>query len=104
MTETIARGLSEESRSRGFPSPSFGGFGFVVCCAFFIRLVAGNNLIVNILGLFRATGNVGFGSAAAPQHDTRPTAAVGGKTDIGLGFPSLVRLENYRAKHINWCM
>ncbi len=54
------RGFSEEARTRGFPSPSLGGFGIVVCCASFIRLAAGKNLIVNIIGLFQATGNVRF--------------------------------------------
>ncbi len=27
------RGFSEEARTRGFPSPSFGGFGFIVVIA-----------------------------------------------------------------------
>ncbi len=29
----VFRGFSEEARTLGFPSPSFGGFGFVVIVA-----------------------------------------------------------------------
>ncbi len=53
----VFRGFSEEARTRGIPSPSFGGFGFI-CCGFFIRLAAGKNLIVNTFELFQATENV----------------------------------------------
>ncbi len=61
----VIRGFSEEARTRGFPSQSFGGFGFVVIrCASFIRLAAGQVLIVNIIRLVYATGNVRFGSLA----------------------------------------
>ena len=39
----------EEARTRGFPSPSFSGFGFaVICCASFILRVARNFPIVNL--------------------------------------------------------
>ena len=30
----VIRGFSEEARTRGFPSPSLGGFGFVVVKAY----------------------------------------------------------------------
>ncbi len=72
----VIRGFSEEARTRGFPSPSFGGFGFVdICCDFFIHLAAGKNLIVNIIGLCQSTGNVGFGSFSAYRNPiTRPVA------------------------------
>ncbi len=54
------RGFSEQARTRGLSSLSFGRFGFVVdCCASFIRLVARSFLIVNVIGLLQATGNVG---------------------------------------------
>ncbi len=37
----VVSGFSEEVKTRGFPSPSLGGFGFVVIgCASFIRRVA----------------------------------------------------------------
>ena len=64
----VIHGFSEEARTRGFPSPSLGGFGFVVCCASFIRPAAGKNLIVNIIGLFQAIRNIGFGSVAACRY------------------------------------
>ena len=68
-------------RFRGFPSPSLHGFGFIViCCAFFIRLAAENNLIVNIIGVFQATGNVGFGSLADHQDVVSSMAAFECKT------------------------
>ncbi len=71
----VIRGFSEEARTGGFPSPSFGGFGFVVCCASFIRRAAGKDLIVNIIGLFQATGNDRFGSLAAlPPNDSLTSA------------------------------
>ena len=42
---------------------ALGGFGFIVIgYASFIRRVAGQVLIVNIIGFIRATGNVRFGS------------------------------------------
>ncbi len=31
VLQGVVRGFSEEARIRGFPSPSFGGFGFVRC-------------------------------------------------------------------------
>jgi len=30
----VILGFSEEARTRGFPSPSLGGFGFVVSCSY----------------------------------------------------------------------
>ena len=50
----VVHGFSVEARTRGFPSPSFGGFSIVVVCVSFIRRVAGQVLIVNITGLFQA--------------------------------------------------
>ncbi len=44
------RGFSKEAKTHGFPPPSFSEFGFVVIgCRFFILLVAGKILIVNII-------------------------------------------------------
>ena len=52
----VIHGFSEEARTRGFPSPSLGGFGFVVsCCRSLIHLAAGENLIVDISGLVQPT-------------------------------------------------
>ena len=73
----VIRGFSEEARTRGFPSPPLGGFGFVVCCVSFIRLYGGQALIVNIIGLSQATGNVRFGSLAVIQHPISSTSAFG---------------------------
>ena len=52
------------------------------CCAFFIRLAAGQNLIVNIIRLFQAARNVRFGSLAALRTYSSPTAASGGKAAV----------------------
>ncbi len=41
--------ITGQARTRGFPSPSLGGFGFVVILSsFFIHLDLGNILFVNI--------------------------------------------------------
>jgi len=53
--------LSQEALTCGIPSPSLGGFRFIVCCSPFIRLAVGKNLIVNIIGLVRVTGKAAMG-------------------------------------------
>ncbi len=36
----VVGGVAEEARTRGFPSPSLGGFGFIVfCCVAFMAEV-----------------------------------------------------------------
>ena len=57
----IVRGLVEETRTRGFPSPTFGGFGFVVdCCAAVIYLPGENVLMLKLIAFFRMTGHARF--------------------------------------------
>ncbi len=57
----IVRGLAEETRTRGFPSPTFGGFGFVVdCYAAVIRFSGGNVLMLKLIAFFKATGHARF--------------------------------------------
>ncbi len=74
----VIHGFSEEARTRGFPSPPFGGFGFIVFgCGSFIRLAAGQVLIVNIIRIDQATGNVRFGSLAVITTNTSLTSASG---------------------------
>ncbi len=75
--------FSEEARTRGFASLGFPRFAFVVNrCGLFIRLAAGKNLIVNIIGLFQATSNVRFGSLAVVHHHITPIAAFGRKAAV----------------------
>ncbi len=46
----VFHGFSEEARTRGFPSPPFGGFGFIgICCASFIRLYGNKVLTYNLI-------------------------------------------------------
>ena len=57
----IVRGFAEETRTRGFPSPTFGGFDFVVACyAALIRLSGGNALMLKLIAFFKATGHARF--------------------------------------------
>ena len=92
----VIHGFSEEARTRGFPSPSFDGFGsIVICCNSFIRLAAGQVLFVNIIRLDQATGNVRFGSQADLLTDITPTAASGGKADT--------RQRDFEKPRLNVC-
>ncbi len=45
-------------------------------------LATGKVLIANLIRLFQATGNVGFGSLPAVQNFTTSTAAIGRIADI----------------------
>ncbi len=60
----VFRGFSEEARTRGFPSPSLGGFGFVVAVTKYSSRFS-NCLIGNKIGTYSSVGNVCFGSLAA---------------------------------------
>ncbi len=57
----VFRGFSEEARTRGFPSPSLGGFGFIVAIAKYSRNFS-DCLIGNLIGIYKGGGNVAFGS------------------------------------------
>ncbi len=46
VLQGVVRGFSEEARIRGFPFPSFGGFGFVRCD----QALCGNRKIASIRG------------------------------------------------------
>ncbi len=53
------RGFSEEARTRGFPSPSLGGFGFVVADPKDSSRFS-NCLISDKIGTYSSDGNVRF--------------------------------------------
>ncbi len=57
----VIRGFSEEARTRGFPSPSFGGFGFIVVPTKYSRKLP-DCPIVNRIGTYTGSGIVPFGS------------------------------------------
>ena len=63
----VFHGFSEEARTRGFPSPSFGGFGFIVSTTNYSRKLL-DCLIGNIIGTYSGVGNVCFGSKPATQY------------------------------------
>ncbi len=71
----VIRGFSEEARTRGFPSPSLGGFGFVVVTAKFSRKLP-DCQIGNVIGTYSSDGNVSFGSTAASRYRISSRAAV----------------------------
>ncbi len=77
----VFRGFSEEARTRGFPSPSFGGFGFIVAVTKYSRRLS-DCLIVNIIRTYSSVGNVRFGSLAAPLVNISLMAAFGGKAVV----------------------
>ncbi len=53
----VIRGFSEEARTRGFPSLSLGGFGFVVAVTKYSRRLS-DCLIGNIIRTYSSVGNV----------------------------------------------
>ena len=77
----VVHGFSEEARIRGFPSPSLGGFGFVVICCGPNLPPAHPHGKLTLPLLFAAVCRIPadcdfhFGSTAAPQHDISPTDA-----------------------------
>ncbi len=70
----MLRGFSEEARTRGFPSPPFGGFGFFVATTKYITKLP-DCLIANRIGIYVSSGNVRFGSLADPYDPTALTSA-----------------------------
>ncbi len=80
-------GFSEEVKTRGFPSPSFGGFGFVViyCDLNLSRAHCHDNLtpplLVAAVCRIPVECNVRFGSLAASFDLIRRMAASEGKAD-----------------------
>ena len=74
------------SRTRGFPSPPLGGFGFVVIdCASFIRRAGEKILIVNLIRPFSALRNVRFGSLADYWTNSNSMSASGVKRTFQVG-------------------
>ena len=73
----VFRGFSEEARTRGFPSPSLGGFGNIIAVTKYNRRLS-DCLIGNIIGTYSGVGKVPLGSVAAPQKLASLTAAIGG--------------------------
>ena len=74
----------EKSSTRGFPSPSLGGFGFIVTTTNYSRELL-DRLTVNIIGNVRATGDVRFGSLADYWTDSSLMSASEGKADFHVG-------------------
>ncbi len=62
------RGFSEEARTRGFPSPSFGGFGYIVAVTKYNRKLL-DGPVVNRIGTYTGSGNVCFWSQADILRD-----------------------------------
>ncbi len=73
----VIRGFSEEARTGGFPSASFGGFGFLVVTTNYSRKLP-DCLIGNIIGTYSGVGNVCFGSKAAAQYEPNSSTRVAG--------------------------
>ena len=53
------RGFPEEARTRGFPSPSFGEFGYIVAVTKYNRKFPVGP-VVNRIGTYTGSGNVCF--------------------------------------------
>ena len=64
-----------------FPSPSFGGFGYIAAVTKYSRKLS-DCLRVNLIWLFQATGNVRFGSLADVFTNHRPMSASERKADV----------------------
>jgi len=83
----VILGFSEEAKTRGFPSPSFGGFGFVViCCSSNLAPAQCHGNLTPPLSFAVRRIPVGcdvrFGSLAAVQANSSRMAAFGGKADV----------------------
>ncbi len=76
------RGFSEEAKTRGFPSPSLGGFGFVVATTNYSSRLS-DCLIGKIFGTYSSVGNVRCGSLADLFGKFSLMSAFGGEADIG---------------------
>ena len=90
LVSFVASNVAEEARIRGFPSPSFGGFGFIVSITNYSRKLL-DCLIGNIIGTYSGVGDGRLGSLAAPQDSTIPMSAIGGKADVQLTRNVLIR-------------
>ncbi len=77
----VFHGFSEEARTRGFPSPPFGGFGFIVSTTNYSRKLL-DCLTVNIIWTYSRVGNDRFGSLAALFSDFSSMSASKGKADV----------------------
>ncbi len=66
-----------EARTRGLPSPSLGGFGFIVSTTNYSRKLL-DCLIGNIIGTYSGVGNVCFGSKAATQYSPNSSTRAAG--------------------------
>ena len=56
----VIRGFSKEAKTRVFPSPSFGGFGYIVAVTKYISRLP-ECLFGNVIGTYSSVGNVGIG-------------------------------------------
>ncbi len=71
----VAGGVAEEARTRGFPSPSLGGFGFIVSTTNYSTKLL-DCLIGNIIWAYSSDGKVRFGSQAEVYDSIISTAAM----------------------------
>ncbi len=62
-------GVAEEAKTRGFPPPSLGGFGFIVVTAKYIRKLP-DRVIYNISWTYSSDGNVRSGLRFQPVDAT----------------------------------
>ncbi len=70
----MASNVAEEARTRGFPSPPLGGFGFIVVTTNYSRKLL-DCLTGNILGTYSSVCNDRFGSLADVLTDSSLMAA-----------------------------
>ncbi len=83
----VFHGFSEEARTRGFPSPPFGGFGFVtdVNQTDVRQLYSKNDQFAYICRKTTTARNVRIGSSAALQNTSSSRAAFGGEAVVPAG-------------------
>jgi len=75
-------GVAEEARTRGFASPSFGGFAFIFdqkIRLFRIKEHHPNEVMQHNAQTTSATVDVAFGSTTEVQHLHSPAAAIAGE-------------------------
>ena len=108
----VFRGFSKEARTRGFPSPSFGGFGFIViCCRLNLSPAhAHRNLTLPLLlgsvCHIPVSCNVGLGSLAVVQYATSSMAAFlqSGRSDHQKQGEFRVRFRPQAVIHHLWVL
>ncbi len=77
----MASNVAEEARTRGFPSPPLGGFGFIVVTTNYSRKLL-DCLIGKILGTYSSVGNIRFGSRLCDNESIFLTAGTAHHNDF----------------------